>query len=380
MASRERIIWALESLGIHRSPLESWHRNAKAKMTDFHGWTMPLHYTRVSQEVEATRHRAGLFDLCHMGRIQIRGGDRIAFADHLVTCSVENLVEGQLAYGFLCNDAGGVIDDVTVYRHADYVLFVVNASNCDRVMTWFQQHAGRFKNLKIENRTGALGMIAVQGPLANQIVESLAHESLAEVKHFWFDMVKIAGHGCLISRSGYTGEDGFEIYCNFSHTEPMWKALIAEAAPLGGLPVGLAARDILRLEACLPLHGQELTSHTTPIEVNLERFVDFDKQEFVGRRALIDSSSSDANMRLVAFKMVGARAIPRTGQSLCHQDVGCGQVTSGCHSPTLNHAVGMGFVEQSFARVGQSLQVRIRGNGHLAEVVKRPFYRRKRAS
>jgi aminomethyltransferase len=357
-----------------RSPLEQWHRDAGAKMTEFHGWTMPLHYTRVSAEVQATRRHVGLFDLCHMGRIQIRGVDRIPFAEHLFTNSIADMEDGRIAYGFLCNDSGGVIDDVTVYRHQDYLMFVVNAANREDVMAWFRRHGAEFDDAQIEDETANIAMIAVQGPSAIQVVEQLCGRSLADLKYYAFRSADLSGHTCLLSRTGYTGEDGFEIYCGRAFAETIWKAALDAALPLGGAPVGLAARDTLRLEAGFPLHGQELTPQTSPIEARLERFVAFEKRRFIGRSALLATTASDVALRLVGFAMVG-RVIPRTGQPICQGEIECGLVTSGGFSPTLGKPIGMGYVEQQLAQEGHLLQILIRGQHHPAVVVRRPFHR-----
>lgn len=357
------------------SPLEAWHRARGARMTDFHGWTMPLIYTKVSEEVGATRQRVGLFDLSHMGRIQVRGEDRVAFVDTVFTNHVEAMEEGQVAYGFLCNERGGVIDDITVYRADDYLMLVVNASNREEVLAWLEQHRAGHR-VAIEDKTVSLCMLAVQGPEAVRVLAALTRRDPADLGYYHFRLDHLCHRVALVSRTGYTGEDGFEIYFGRAFATEIWEALLAEAAKAGGAPVGLAARDTLRLEAAMPLHGQELTRQITPIEARLEKFVAFQKRDFIGRRHLLDTTNSDVSMRLVCFEMIAERAIPRTGYPLCFGGTECGRVTSGGFSPTLGKAIGMGYVEQSIARVGQSLQVRIRTEHHPAVMVRRPFHRR----
>jgi aminomethyltransferase len=361
--------------GTMTSPLEKWHRSAGARMIDFHGWQMPLHYTRVSEEVAATRQRVGLFDLSHMGRVQVRGADRVAFVDHVFTNHVAAMDEGQVIYGFVCNESGGVIDDITVYRQDDYLMLVVNAANRESVLSWIHDKSRDFGDIKIEDKTTSLSMFAVQGPRAIELVLQLSSQPLDRLRRYRFQLTRILGHKCLISRTGYTGEDGYEIYLGRAYAEQIWDALLRAAEAVDGAPVGLAARDTLRLEAALPLHGQELSAQITPIEASLERFVAFEKKGFIGRARLLDTTNSDIAMRLVCFEMVG-KAVPRTGHSICHKDIECGRVTSGGFSPTLGKSIGMGYVEQALAQVGEAIQVRIRSQQRPALVVRRPFYKR----
>ncbi|MBN1477190.1 glycine cleavage system aminomethyltransferase GcvT [Candidatus Sumerlaeota bacterium] len=361
------------------SPLLSWHRGAGAKMVDFHGWQMPLSYGRISEEIAATRGRVGLFDLSHMGRIQIRGADRVAYLDRLFTGHVAEMQEGQVKYGFLCNESGGVIDDITVYCQEDYLLLVVNAANLDAVLPWLERHRDPAESVRIEDKTIGLSMFAVQGPEAIGIMDQLSSQRVSDLKYYTFTLTRVLGNLCLISRTGYTGEDGFEIYLGRTNAEAIWAALLRAAEHVGGVPVGLAARDTLRLEAGFPLHGQELSPKISPIEAGLEKFVAFEKRQFIGRSRLLDSTNSDISVRLVGLEMIG-QAIPRTGYPICHHGVECGRVTSGGFSPTLGKAIGMGFVEQMLSNVGQVLEVRIRGKQHPANVVRRPFYKRKKKS
>jgi aminomethyltransferase len=361
------------------SPLLSWHRGAGAKMVDFHGWQMPLSYGRISEEVLATRERVGLFDLCHMGRVHIRGGDRVSYLDRVFTGQVADMEEGQVKYGFLCNEDGGVIDDVTVYREEDYLMLVVNAANLDAVLPWLERQRDRAESVQIENKTVTLSMFAIQGPWAVEIMDQLSSQRVSDLKYYTFTLARVLGNLCLISRTGYTGEDGFEIYLGRANAEAIWAALLRAAEHVGGVPVGLAARDTLRLEAGFPLHGQELSPKITPIEAGLDKFIAFEKRQFIGRTRLLDSTSSEFSVRLVGFEMIG-QAIPRTGYPLCHQGVECGHVTSGGFSPTLDKAIGMGFVEQMHSGMGQVIEVRIRGKQHPATVVRRPFYKRKKKS
>lgn len=359
------------------TPIEAWHMAHGAKMTDFHGWNMPLYYQKVSDEVRLTRQSVGVFDLCHMGRIHIRGNDREAFAELIYTNTVAEAAEESVTYGFLCNEMGGVIDDVTLYKHSDYLMFVVNAANRDAVMEWMYRQSQKFEDVKIEDKTISLGMMAIQGPKAIEVLEQLTSKPLTGLKRYTFTLTRILGKLCLISRTGYSGEDGFEVYFGRFFATDIWEAVLTAAGMVGGGPVGLAARDALRLEAALPLHGHELSAKISPIEVGLDRFVDFKKGDFIGRRRLMDTTNSDVSVRLVAFEMMG-KAIPRNGHSICVRSVGCGKVTSGGFSPTLDKAIGMGFVDQQFSREGQTLQIRIRDKEHPAIVVRRPFYRRKK--
>jgi aminomethyltransferase len=346
-------------------------------MIDFHGWKMPLVYAKVSEEVLATRRAVGLFDLCHMGRLHLRGSNAIAFADQVTTVNVAAMEEGQVAYGFICNESGGVIDDITVYRADEYLMLVVNASNREAVLAWLRQQARGFSGLEIADKTAGLAMLALQGPRALEVAARLAGQDLSSVRYYHFRLQRLLNQLCIVSRTGYTGEDGFEIYFSRMQAEPIWQALFEGIRPHGGLPIGLAARDTLRLEAAMPLHGQELSPKSTPVEAGLEKFIAFEKRGFIGRGPLLDSTNSDFAMRLVCFEMIG-QAIPRAGYPICRGEAECGRVTSGGHSPTLGKCIGMGYVEQPLTRPGTTLQVRVRGEYHPATIVRRPFYRRER--
>jgi aminomethyltransferase len=366
-------------LEVLKSPLEEWHLRRGARMTDFHGWQMPLHYAaKVSDEVLATRRHVGLFDLCHMGRLHVRGKQRVEFLDFVYTNNVEKMADGQVTYGFLCNDSGGVIDDVTVYRDNDHIMLVVNAANREEVLRWLHEKAGGHRGVQIEDRTFAMGMCAVQGPAAFEVMAQISSQRLESLRRYHFRVVRVLGRPVLVSRTGYTGEDGFELYFAKINAEEVWAALVDAAKAAEGVPVGLAARDILRLEAGLPLHGQELTPQITPIEAGFDRFVDFAKPKFIGRNPLMASTSSEVSTRLIGFEMSG-QVIPRTGHPICQREADCGRVTSGCFSPTLEKPIGMGYVEQGLAQLGQTLMIRVRGQYHPALVVRRPFHRREKS-
>jgi len=373
-----REIFCRRKRKVKRTPLTEWHEAHGARMTDFHGWRMPLQYASITDEHIAVRTKAGLFDLGHMGRVRISGPDRVEFVRRIVTCDIGAAAEGRVLYGFICNERGGIVDDVTVYRARDYIFLVVNASNRAKVL----DHLGRLRegfSVEIEDLTGTLGMIAIQGPEAAAILAGETDLQLDGIKFYHFEIGPVAGAKTIVSRTGYTGEDGFELYMGSLYCESVWEALLARGRERGLVPVGLGARDTLRLEAAMPLYGNELDEETTPYEAGLGKFVALDKGDFIGRQALLERSRSHISRRLSCLVMQ-ERSVPRSGYEIFVGDMKIGRVTSGTFSPTLGRGIAMAYLDAVYAQPDTMVEVEIRGRRYQARVIRCPFYSRRRKS
>ena len=355
-----------------RTMLYNWHKARGARIVEFAGWEMPIQYTTISEEHQAVREKAGLFDLGHMGRIRIRGKDQIPFVQYVFTNDVESMRQGCVQYGFLCNPHGGVIDDVMVYLADDYIMLVVNASNTDKVMNWLRTNAANFQ-VEIEDVTIPVLMLAIQGPCAEEILSEAAKSDFSTIAHSYFEVQYLLRTYAVISRTGYTGEDGFEIYVGAIYFQAIWEHLLTVGEQKGLVPVGLGARDTLRTEACLPLYGHELTEETTPFDAGLGKFVKLSKlSDFIGKKALHYGLQAEFARRLVCFEMLDT-AIPRKDHVVMFNDLPIGVVTSGTFSPTLNGPIALAFVEVGIP-MGAEVQVRIRGTDHAATLTGTPFY------
>jgi aminomethyltransferase len=352
---------------LRRTPLHARHVALGARMVPFGGWDMPVQYTGILDEHRAVRESVGLFDVSHMGQIWLRGPEAVAAAERLLTCPVASLRPGRVRYGLLCNERGGVVDDVTVYRVADDELFLcVNAANIEKDWRWVVRHAG---DAQARDQSDATGLLAIQGPeSAALLARAAADPDPGALGRFRFRETKVAGVPALVSRTGYTGSDGFEIYLPAGETEAVFDALL-EA---GATPVGLGARDTLRLEAALPLYGHELDDETTPLEAGLERFVKLDAGGFLGAEALRAQAEAGLTRRLVGFVLDG-RGVARAEHALARDGETIGRVTSGAPSPTLGKSIGLGYVPTGFAETGTRLDVLIRDRAVAAHVVDVPF-------
>jgi len=359
-----------------RSMLYTWQKAHDAKMTEFAGWEMPASYTSISDEHITVRQMAGLFDLSHMGRIRVRGDDRIRFLQYVFTNDMEKLSEGGIHYGFLCNPQGGVIDDVTVYNAENYIMIVVNASNVTRVYNWLMIHAPNFR-IEIEDSSISILMLAIQGPRALEIVNEVGGMDYGTIKKYTFTVRQIYRAKAVISRTGYTGEDGFEIYCGSMYLPALWERFLDVGKNVGLKPIGLGARDTLRTEACLPLYGHEIDEQTTPIEAGLDKFVKFSKKDFIGKSALNFSSQAEFARRLVCFEMLD-KSIPRPGQIVIFEGETIGKVTSGTFSPTFKKGIGMAYVDQIKAKPDTPIKIQQRDKFYEAVIRHRPLYKRRK--
>ncbi len=353
------------------TPLYETHVRLGARMVEFAGFAMPVQYRSIIEEHTAVRERAGLFDVSHMGQIHLSGPAAAADVERLFTRGVASHRVGRVRYGLLCNDDGGVVDDVTLYRTAeDAFFFCVNAANIEKDYRWIVRHST--PEAGVRNRSDETGLLALQGPASAAVLRRHCPATVTELKRYAFASLQIAGHDALVSRTGYTGSDGFEIYVDARDTEPVFEALRSEGDTLGVVPAGLGARDTLRLEAALPLYGQELDDTTSPLEAGLDRFVDLERGGFIGAEEIARRRRAGHPRALVAFVLEG-RGIARSGYPLCHDGQRVGTVTSGAPSPTLGKSIGLGYVPPSLAALATRLEVMIRGRGVAASVVEPPF-------
>ncbi len=367
---------AVAGEAVRRTPLYDAHRRLGGRMVEFAGWEMPVYYAGILEEHRAVREHAGLFDVSHMGEIEVRGPRALAACQKLVTNDATALRPGRAQYAVMCLPSGGIVDDVIYYCLApDRFLFCVNASNEEKDYRWMKQHAG---GAQVINRSADFAQLALQGPKAPTILQPLTTIDLAALESFGAIEGEIAGARALVSRTGYTGEDGFEIYLSPSDAERVWDRLLAEGAPRGLVPVGLGARDTLRLEKGLMLYGNDIDEETTPLEAGLGWVVKLDKGGFIGREALVRQKAEGVRRRLVGLSMEGTAAPPRHGYRILHSGRPVGVVTSGTKSPTLGRGVALGLVERSVSEIGTKLEVEIRGRQHSAEVVALPFVRRQK--
>jgi aminomethyltransferase len=357
--------------GLRRTPLYETHRRLDARMVEFAGYEMPVQYTSILDEHRAVREAAGLFDVSHMGQIALTGPGAVAAADHLLTRAVHPMHPGRVRYALLCNEAGGVVDDVTVYRLAEDALFLcVNASNVEKDYRWVVRHAGA--RAAVRNTSEETGLLALQGPASEEILRGACAARLDTLRRYAFDRVVIAGSNGLVSRTGYTGSDGFEIYVGVGDLVRVFETLLEAGKPLGLVPAGLGARDTLRLEAALPLYGHELDDATSPLEAGLDRFVELERGGFLGAEALRRQQASGLARRLVGF-VLEERGVARAGYPVTHEGRAVGVVTSGAPSPTLGVAIGLAYVPPELARKDTILAIGIRGRATRARVVETPF-------
>jgi aminomethyltransferase len=338
-------------------------------MVDFGGWDLPQQYTSIRDEHLAVRKAAGLFDVSHMGRFRVTGGDSFDFLQSVVTNDLGRIERGMAQYNLFCKDDGGVVDDLIVYWGDDGFFVVVNASNRDKDLAWMREHAPA--GVKIEDRTFELALLAFQGPKAEELMPS---SGLADIPYFGFRTGEVAGVTGMISRTGYTGEDGFEIFVAADRVGHVWDAILEKGRPHGVLPAGLGARDAARLEAALRLYGNDMDETVNPYEAGLGWAVKLDKGDFVGREALAKVHQAGPRRTLTGIKTQPGD-IPRHGAAVKGEAGRNGVVTSGTHSFFLGHPIALAMVEVPSFRVGDKVAVEVRGREAQAEVVKLPFYR-----
>ena len=363
--------------GLKRTPLYEIHRELGARLVEFGGWEMPVQYSGILDEHRAVRQRAGLFDVSHMGEFRVEGPGALDLLQALVPNNVARLEINQALYSQICCPDGGTLDDLIIYRLGDdKYMVVVNAGTMDKDWAWFGEQARAHMGFSLSNVSYETGLIALQGPLALSILQPLTATALEGITYYHCERGEVAGIPAIISRTGYTGEDGFELYTAAADTVRMWRALLEAGKPRGLLPAGLGARDTLRLEAGYCLYDHELTEQITPLEAGLGWTVKLDKGcDFIGREALASEKQNGLRQKLVGIEL-SERGVPRTGYAILHEGQPVGKLTSGTLSPTLERPIGLGYVPTEYAKVGTALTIDIRGRPVPASVVALPFYRR----
>lgn len=356
-----------------QTPLYENHVELKGKIIDFGGWALPVEYTGILAEHEAVRTKAGLFDVSHMGEITVKGQDAEKYIQMIVTNDITTLSDNQIAYTTMCYPDGGVVDDLLVYKYNnENYLLVVNASNTDKDYEWFKRN--EFGNITVENVSEKYALLALQGPNAQEILQKLVTEDLNTIEYYHFlDNVDVSGIKALVSRTGYTGEDGFELYFAPEDAIKMWNLLLETGKEEGLIPAGLGARDTLRFEATLPLYGHELERDITPLEAGLGFCVKLAKEDFIGKEALAEQKAVGLKRKLVGFEMVD-RGIPRSHYDVYADGNKIGYVTTGSFSPTLKKNIGLALIEAGFAKEGTEIEIAVRNRNLKAVVIKKPFY------
>jgi len=361
---------------MNRTPLFEQHRRAGGKLVDFAGWEMPIQYGGVIEEYQAVRTAAGLFDVSHMGRVTVAGRDSVAFLQQVTTNNVAKLAVGDAHYSMVCNPAGGIRDDIFVYRLGDAQFFLcVNASNRDKIVSWLFQKAPQ-GDVRLSDESDELAQIALQGPHSPEVLRTVAPHAAETLKPRQCTQTDVCDMPGTVSRTGYTGEVGYELYVPSHKAATVWEGLLKAGEQAGIKPCGLGARDLLRLEVGYLLYGNDVDEQTTPLEAGATFAVDFTKGEFIGRAPLLEQKEKGPSKHLVAFELL-QKGVPRHGMKIVADGQEIGVVTSGNLSPLLQKGIGLGYVPTKFSAPGTPFQIDIRGRLHPAVVVKLPFYKRK---
>jgi len=363
-----------DSNPLRKVPLHAVHEALGAKIVEFGGWLMPVQYTSILQEHQAVREAAGLFDISHMGELMVSGTGSEAWINSMLSNDIRKISPGYGQYSLMLNESGGVLDDLLVYRLKDQLfMLVVNASQIEKDFLWLEKKLG--PNTVIENQSDAFAALALQGPKAENIYRKVFNAEKRPLKRNQLLETPYLDKSVIVARTGYTGEDGFEFFLPAELAKTLWDDILKEGGPLGCIPVGLGARDTLRLEACYPLYGHELLQTISPLEAGLSHFVVFDKPEkFNGLEALRQQKETGPARKLVAFEITGPGAPPRAQYPVLRQGKVIGEVTSGTLSPTLKKGVGLALIKADCAKIGTSLEIEVRGKKLPATIVKKPFY------
>lgn len=360
-----------QSMELKKTPLHEVHARLGARFTSFAGWQMPVKYSGEVEEHRVVRSSCGLFDISHLGQVEVSGPGALGAVQRLTTNNATALDDGQCQYTLLCNPEGGVLDDCVVYRFSfKRFLFCVNAVNTCKVFKWISENCP--DNVKVEDRSASYVLLSLQGPASARVLGGLSAVEPTSIKHFRFLETTVAKVKAVVSRTGYTGEDGFELYIAPGKAERVWQALLEAGRNQRLLPCGLSARDSLRLDMAYPLYGNELGEKTTPIEAGLKNFIKLDTN-FIGKEALQRQSSRGVEKKLVGFEMID-RGIARAGYRITKDGKTVGEVTSGSFSPTLRRAIALGYVEEDLSAPGTEIEVEVRQRALKALVMKTPFY------
>ena len=358
---------------LRRTELYGRHLSLGARMVEFAGWLLPVQYpTRPKAEHLRVRESAGLFDIDHMGQLVITGPDALPFLQRAMTADIATFRVGTANYSLMCYDDGGIVDDTFIYRLPDRYFIVVNASNNRKDTLWLDHHRGSL-DVTVENVSNHTYMLALQGPVAQAILQPLCECDLASLEYHTVVEAQVMSVPTIMGRTGYTGEDGFELFFPASKAGLIWDSIMEAGEPYGLIPVGLAARDSLRFEPCMPLYGQEISATTSPLEAGLSWAVALGKDAFLGREALLKTRLEGAPRKLVGFEMT-ERGVPRHGYEVLVDGAVCGEVTSGMYSPTLDKFLGIAYVPVGFSDVGTEIGIRIRNRVRSAAIVRKPFY------
>lgn len=361
---------------LKRTPLFAVYERYGAKTIDFGGWELPVQFSSIKEEHEAVRTRAGLFDVSHMGEFVVKGNDSLSFLQKMMTNDVAKLKDGRAQYTLMCYEDGGTVDDLLIYKKAEgHYLLVVNAANIEKDFAWLNEHL--VGDVELANISQEIAQLALQGPLAEQVLQKLTNTELSAIRFFSFqDEVSMNGIKTLVSRTGYTGEDGFEIYCRAEDAIALWEAILEAGKEEGVLPCGLGARDTLRFEAALPLYGQELSKDITPIEAGLGFAVKTNKDaDFIGKDVLKKQKEEGTARKLAGIEMMD-KGIPRHGYKVFANGEEIGFITTGTQSPTLKKNIGLALIKSEFTEVNTEVEIEIRGKRLKAKVVATPFYKR----
>ncbi|KNF07544.1 aminomethyltransferase GcvT [Gottschalkia purinilytica] len=361
-----------------KTALYNMHQKYGGKVVDYAGWALSVQFEGLNPEHENVRTKVGLFDVSHMGEVEIKGNQATECVQYLITNDVEAIVDGQIVYTFMCNENGGVVDDLLAYRYSkDHYLLVINASNIEKDVKWILENTKQF-DVEIKNISDDVSQVAIQGPLAQKVLQKVTDTNLDEIEFFHLKRdVNVAGAKCLVSRTGYTGEDGFEIYFDNKDAETIWEALMENGKEEGIKPIGLGARDTLRFEATLPLYGNELSADITPLEAGYGMFVKLKKEsDFIGKAALAKQKEEGLKRKIVGFELIG-RGIPRHGYEVEVDGKKIGVVTTGYAAPTVKKNIGNALVDIEYTELGTEFDVVIRNKPVKAKVISKRFLSKK---
>ena len=363
---------------LKKTPLNNRHRSLGARMVEFGGWDMPVEYAGIVQEHMAVRTAGGVFDVSHMGQIEVAGKDALKAIQHITSNDASRLADNQIQYAALTTPEGTFVDDVLTYRlNGEHFMLVVNASNIIKDFKWITEHIAGIGDAVAVNTSSRYALIALQGPVAQQVLQSLTGANLAELKYYWFTTGEVANVLVTISRTGYTGEDGFEVFVPPASAERVWDTILAAGKSHGVVPAGLGARDTLRLEAAMRLYGIDMDETTTVVEADLNWIVGWKKEDFLGADVLKKQKAEGPARRLVGFEMLD-RAIARHGYDVYIGGEKAGIVTSGTQTPFLKKAIGMAYLPTASTAPGTEFEVDVRGRRVKAQVVAMPFYKRQK--
>ena len=361
---------------LKKTPLFDHYEKEGGKVVDFAGWALPVEFSGLQKEHQAVREAAGIFDVSHMGELVVKGKEAEKFLNWLLTNDIPAMKDKEIAYNFMCNENGGLVDDLIVYKHnKEHFLMVVNASNHEKDLAWIEEKSKGF-DLEIIDSSSQTGLLALQGPLAEKILQKLTKQDLSKISFFNFETgLIISDIPCLVSRSGYTGEDGFEIYTHNSLLVKLWEDILEAGREDGLIACGLGARDTLRFEAGLPLYGNELSEEITPLEAGLGFFVKLDKEDFIGKEALVKQKEEGLARKIVAFELLKP-GIARQGYEVFFQDKKIGQVTTGYMSPSLKKSLGLALIDADYAQMDKIISIAIRNKRVDGRIRSKTFYQK----